>query len=969
MKRLLLTTALATIAILPVAQANTIGSVAAVNRDIEGVPPGAAKRALLLGDNVLANERLISSPDGSGQLLFLDQTSLTVSPNSDIVLDKYVYDPSSQSGEIALTVSKGVLRMIGGRITKSNPATIRTPAATIGIRGGIGLVAYENGQTSVMHVAGEFTRVEAGGQILNITRANGFATIGADGVPVFQGVANEVQIAAFYNRMQGGGGGAETPPVDADIESAGVAQQNSEEPNAVASAPISTQGESEVSDNAVEVEQGNTSSDTEVVVVPEESDSEMPVEPTPTPPEPTPTPVDPFANFTGGLLLVSPGQSFTTTFGETIDDAVAQNFLIADDALLFTSVEEGSIIGTLEGGEGTVTLPTPAISGFFDFGLAETDTSVGQLQGTAFADLESGVLAYYFTTQAGDIGLSLFAEPGPKQMRNINVGNNQFRTTSFNVIPDLHTSGTSMTTVPFLPTGFGETFDNGERTQITLISPDDTELFGDGFGSPSFTGTKSLLPVFRVSGNDANQEYLMFVGASRILNNGTDAPALTLFTRGSTRDGGANVPSRVQSALGSQNLSEGATDGGISVLGADDDYLLLSNSGTYFDFADNPEEEDDASRITAIDGSQQILFGNTQLIQRDETTDFAIASRISIGADVSEFTAELGRNSVGNIPTTLEARFLTQTYASGAATFGSNQGFDRFLMRTTAIEGPGGSGFFETDSADGAITLELDTTVDSQDIFALSFAFGGSRSAVINGATFGMREHNAPSTLEDILLPSGQTTNIISTSGGDFSGRAPNNGETALRAGLLSHGLADASSLYPAGTPQTPQYLTWGWWTGQFRFENTGSGDQFDNSRLQFSLNPWVGGNRTNVVPSTGIATFNGAVTVNVLDANGADFVDGGQFELQYDFGQGLGTATFQNVANLPDVVVPVDSGLAAGRNHYGGLLSGTDITTFVDGSFFDGPNTNDALATAGGVSITRGSDNFIAEGVFWGER
>jgi hypothetical protein len=85
--------------------------------------------------------------------------------------------------------------------------------------------------------------------------------------------------------------------------------------------------------------------------------------------------------------------------------------------------------------------------------------------------------------------------------------------------------------------------------------------------------------------------------------------------------------------------------------------------------------------------------------------------------------------------------------------------------------------------------------------------------------------------------------------------------------------------------------------------------------------------------------------------------------------GQGLGTATFQNVANLPDVVVPVDSGLAAGRNHYGGLLSGTDITTFVDGSFFDGPNTNDALATAGGVSITRGSDNFIAEGVFWGER
>ncbi len=958
MKRLLLTTALATVAILPVAQANTIGSVAAVNRDIEGVPPGAAKRALLLGDNVLANERLISSPDGSGQLLFLDQTSLTVSPNSDIVLDKYVYDPNNQSGEIALTVGKGVLRMIGGRITKSNPAVIKTPTATIGIRGGIGLVAYENGQTSVMHVAGEFTRVEAGGQTLNITRANGFATIGPDGAPVFQGVADEAQIAAFYNRMQGGGGGAETPPADADIESAGVAQQNSEEPNAVASAPISTQGESEVGDNAVEVEQENTSSDTEVVVAPEEGDPDEPV-------EPTPTPTDPFANFTGGVLLVSPGQSFTTTFGETIDDAVDQNFLLADEGLLFTSVEEGSIIGTLEGGEGTVTLPTPATSGFFNFDAADTDTPIGQIQGTGFADLESGVLAYYFNTPAGEIGLSLFAEPGPTQMRDINVGNNQFRTTSFNVIPDLHISGTSPTTVPFLAAGFGEAFDNGERTQITLISPPDTELFGDGFGSASFTGTKSLLPVFRVSGNGVNQNYLMFVGASGILNNGTDAPALTLFTRGSTRNGGGAIPSRVQSAIGSQNLSEGATDGGISVLGADDNYMLLGNSGTYFDFADNPEEEDDASRISAIDGSQQLLFGNTQLIQRDETTDFTAASRISIGADAAEFEAELGRN----VPAGANGRFLTQTYASGAATFGSNLGLDRFLMRTTAVDGDGGTGFLATDSASGAITLELDTTVDSAEIFGLSLAFGGSRSAVIDDANFGLREHNDPSSLEGFLLPAGQTSNIIATSGGEFSGRAPNNGETALRAGLLSHGLADASSLYPAGTPQTPQYLTWGWWTGQFRFAGTGTNDQFDNSRLQFSLNPWVGGNRTNVVPTTGVATFNGAVTVNVLDANGADFVDGGQFELQYDFGQGLGTATFQDVANLPDVVVPVDAGLSAGRNHYSGILSGADVTSVVDGSFFDGPNTNDALATAGGVSITRASDNLIAEGVFWAER
>ena len=65
-------------------------------------------------------------------MLFLDQTSLTVSPNSEIVLDKYVYDPEAQTGEIGVSVARGVLRLIGGRITKKTDGVIKTPTATIG---------------------------------------------------------------------------------------------------------------------------------------------------------------------------------------------------------------------------------------------------------------------------------------------------------------------------------------------------------------------------------------------------------------------------------------------------------------------------------------------------------------------------------------------------------------------------------------------------------------------------------------------------------------------------------------------------------------------------------------------------------------------------------------------------------------------------------------------------------------------
>lgn len=184
-----------------------IGSVAAVNRDIEGTPPGAPTRALLLADRVIANERLIASPNGLGQMLFLDQTSLTVAPNSEIVLDRYVYDPDTETGEIGLTVARGVMRMIGGRITKTSEARIDTPTATIGIRGGIGFVVVVDGDTTrVMHVAGEYMRIEAGGETLNLTRPNALASVGRTGGPQYLGVASESEVAALYNRMQGGGG-------------------------------------------------------------------------------------------------------------------------------------------------------------------------------------------------------------------------------------------------------------------------------------------------------------------------------------------------------------------------------------------------------------------------------------------------------------------------------------------------------------------------------------------------------------------------------------------------------------------------------------------------------------------------------------------------------------------------------------------------------------------------------------------
>ena len=102
-----------------------IGTAAAVNPATTGTPPGQETRTLFIGANVFFKERIATSETGQTQLLFLDASSLTVGPNSELVLDEFVYDPETSTGTLALTISKGVFRFIGGQgSTSSQPQPV-----------------------------------------------------------------------------------------------------------------------------------------------------------------------------------------------------------------------------------------------------------------------------------------------------------------------------------------------------------------------------------------------------------------------------------------------------------------------------------------------------------------------------------------------------------------------------------------------------------------------------------------------------------------------------------------------------------------------------------------------------------------------------------------------------------------------------------------------------------------------------
>jgi len=134
------------------ASAQQVGTATAVNPQSESTPPGGSTAPLVVGAHIVHKEQIHTTPSGTVQLLFTDKSSMSIGPNASIVIDEYVYDPNAQSGHMAVSLTKGALRFVGGQLSHVGEAVITTSAATIGIRGGTTTVIVEpNGVKVINH--------------------------------------------------------------------------------------------------------------------------------------------------------------------------------------------------------------------------------------------------------------------------------------------------------------------------------------------------------------------------------------------------------------------------------------------------------------------------------------------------------------------------------------------------------------------------------------------------------------------------------------------------------------------------------------------------------------------------------------------------------------------------------------------------------------------------------------------------
>ena len=611
MKRSILLATAATMALSAPAYANQIGSVAALNSDVDGTPPEASRRQLSIGEGVVQDELIESSPIGSGQFLFLDQTTLTIAKDSSLVLDKYVYNPDTRTGEFSMRMSRGVLRFIGGRISKNTDAVVVTPTATIGIRGGMAIITVDpDGTTRAQHIAGEYTRITtSNGEELFISRNNGMAEIigavdfgvsdsrsgsqtggGEDNIGGgtgqdqasqprirYLGVADREFVADVTRQLIGRGqAGERRKPQDPDVVASGIVARNFGAKDVLNELPISTSGEQSDDDEEDE--------DILLVGNDEEVQLVLSLDALPPPPPPQPLPLD---GVTGSAALENTGVAGLTTG--------------TDPIFVFTEVFAGSRIGVTAQGQ-RFSIPGEGLGEFsFDFG--EGESPFGTIAGSGFFDPDREFLYAAIRTEDGATGYFLTGRPSGA-LPDAPAGQTRIR--SYELAPDLFTDA-----APFLPSNI-QTASLDASTDLLLIS-------NEGAGAAG-GDAKALYGFLQIDGVGPGQTSGLGVLTGDVTAATTGTPEIASFFQGVFTDGSGGS-SFVTSAVATVDDGQGG-----STFGPRGRYLAFSNAG---DFG-NGDETLTSSSVTE-DGASTV-FGNATYGERIGAVDAAALTRGSLGA-------------------------------------------------------------------------------------------------------------------------------------------------------------------------------------------------------------------------------------------------------------------------------------------------------------------------------------------------
>lgn len=90
-----------------------------------------------VGANVEAADTLVTGADGAAGVTFIDNSRLSLGPNSTLAISRFNFNPTTHEGNFDSSLKRGTLSVVSGKLAKRSPdaMTVSTPSTILGVRG------------------------------------------------------------------------------------------------------------------------------------------------------------------------------------------------------------------------------------------------------------------------------------------------------------------------------------------------------------------------------------------------------------------------------------------------------------------------------------------------------------------------------------------------------------------------------------------------------------------------------------------------------------------------------------------------------------------------------------------------------------------------------------------------------------------------------------------------------------------
>jgi hypothetical protein len=787
---------------------------------------------------------------------------MSVGPNSDLTIDQFVYDPKSGGGKLAMSATKGVLRFVGGKLSKQDEGvTLRTTSATLAVRGGAFLASIDaRGQLRAIFIYGRGLSITGTNGISQTVQRPGYAvTVEGPGAapsnpaPVPAGELS--QLLGLLDGRPGGTGGAPLLPTEQAVVASGLPQTIS------GNFPISLQqalgqNPSFVQPTAVNpaTVQTNTTPQSPTILavdcaIQANCTAQAPQVGTTATGQPVGGPGSVVGNPqpTSVTTITYSGRVKTTNGNGTgrgfFDQSATADIPYSNGTLSFPNGLPQNGVFTASTAAGSVTFPLQP--GNNSFGPQGTSSPFGPVTGTSFLSPDNAFF-YASVTPTSAPTERAFIFGGTPVNSGFYQPTGQTRVLAFNVQPD----AALQSGIPFVRNQAGGSVPNASVSPFYIVSPSST-----GFGDVSSTArARGLQGSLAISGQGANQQSVVAVSTGTVGQlQANGQPIFVGDLRGSSQLSATGTPVRLGSAVSS--TADGANTsfyGSNAISGFVLDQTQYNSTAPGSGIITQPGMASTAAEIPLTGTGTTYGFAQP-----------ALPTALPAGVGASRTTQTLAGNVGGLNYTTAQP----QPYI---------------------VTGPIS---INTDAATNKVQARIDATAQapSAGYNTLTYQFGtvagnaGRREAFVDDRNFAVLE-------SDVAPQQANGQNLV------VSGDPTQAGKLYL---VNANVAPPPASLLPAGASYCQcQFLQWGYWGGDLLTGNTTNAtiSRVDRGHINF----WAAGVTTPLpdlatLQSQGaVGTYNGHAIGSVSN-NGASYIAAGGFTGTYNFGTRAANVSINN--------------------------------------------------------------------------